>query len=64
MANEHCRVCGRTDVGLKKDGTLRMHVRPDRKGISFLHPTANRRRASSATTPSGCLPTSCRTSRT
>lgn len=40
--HEDCRVCGRTDVGLKKDGTLRMHVRPDRKGISFLHPTGNR----------------------
>lgn len=44
MANEHegCRVCGRTDVGLKKDGTLRMHVRPDRKGSSFLGPASNR----------------------
>lgn len=37
-----CRFCGRTDVGLKKDGTLRMHVRADRKGSSFLGPTSNR----------------------
>ncbi|MFF0864193.1 hypothetical protein ACFYUV_20710 [Nonomuraea sp. NPDC003560] len=37
-----CRVCGRVDVGLKKDGTLRMHVRADRKGSSFLGPTSNR----------------------
>ncbi|MDH2424790.1 hypothetical protein [Sphaerisporangium sp. TRM90804] len=37
-----CRVCGRTDVGLKKDETLRMHVRADRKGSSFLFPDGNR----------------------
>ncbi len=34
--DEHggCSVCGRTDVTLKKDGTLRMHVRADAKGNS------------------------------
>lgn len=40
--HEGCRVCGRTDVSLKADGTLRMHVRADRKGSSFLFPDGNR----------------------
>ncbi len=37
-----CRVCSRTDVSLKFNGTLRMHVRADRKGSSFLFPDGNR----------------------
>lgn len=36
-----CRVCGRTDVGLKKDGTLRMHVRA-KGGNAWLRPGGNR----------------------
>jgi len=41
--HEGCRVCGRTDVDLKKDGTLRMHVRPERKGSAFrFFPSGNR----------------------
>jgi hypothetical protein len=43
-ATEHkgCRVCGRTDVGLKKDGTLRMHVHAAYKGSGFLRPGGSR----------------------
>lgn len=37
-----CRGCIRRDVSLKADGTLRMHVRGDRKGSSFLFPDGNR----------------------
>ncbi|MFF4417062.1 hypothetical protein ACFYY8_31465 [Streptosporangium sp. NPDC001559] len=38
-----CRVCSRTDVRLKVDQTLRMHVRADLKGgNSFLLPGGNR----------------------
>lgn len=37
-----CRVCGRTDVDLKADATLRMHVHANRKGSSFLAPTSGR----------------------
>ncbi|GHE41955.1 hypothetical protein GCM10017673_50180 [Streptosporangium violaceochromogenes] len=33
-----CRVCRRTDVQLKGDQTLRVHVRPDSKGSPFLLP--------------------------
>ncbi len=42
--DEHngCSECGRTDVGLKKDGTLRMHVHAHLKGQSFLVPSGNR----------------------
>ena len=44
MANEHegCRVCGRTDVGLKRDGTLRQHVHAAYKGSGFLRPGGSR----------------------
>lgn len=37
-----CPVCSRTDIGLKKDGTLRMHVHANRKGSSFLTPHSGR----------------------
>ncbi|MFI7691748.1 hypothetical protein ACIBQ6_21955 [Nonomuraea sp. NPDC049655] len=37
-----CRVCGRTDVGLKKDGTLRQHVHAAYKGSGFLRPGGSR----------------------
>lgn len=40
--HEGCRVCSRTDVTLKADGTLRMHVHANRKGSSFLFPGGNR----------------------
>lgn len=44
MADKHkgCRVCGRTDVGLKKDGTLRQHVNAAYKGSGFLRPGGSR----------------------
>jgi hypothetical protein len=37
-----CRGCIRRDISLKANGTLRMHVRGDRKGSSFLFPDGNR----------------------
>lgn len=37
-----CRVCSRTDVKLKADETLRMHVHAQLKGSSFLAPRGNR----------------------
>jgi hypothetical protein len=37
-----CRVCGRTDVTLKANNTLRMHVHANRKGSSLLGPTSGR----------------------
>lgn len=37
-----CRVCLRRDVSLKKDETLRQHVRAELKGKSFLIPSGNR----------------------
>src|SRR5690242_10434716 len=40
--HDGCRVCDRKDVTLKADGTLRMHVRADRKGSSFLGQASNR----------------------
>ncbi|MFI7125956.1 hypothetical protein ACIBQ1_09700 [Nonomuraea sp. NPDC050153] len=44
MSDEHqgCRVCERTDVGLKKDGTLRQHVHAAYKGSGFLRPGGSR----------------------
>lgn len=43
QAHKGCRVCGRTDIGLKADGTLRMHVHAARKGgNSFLMPRSGR----------------------
>lgn len=44
MSDEHggCRVCGRTDVRLKKDGTLRQHVHAAYKGSGFLRPGGSR----------------------
>lgn len=41
-AHAVCRVCRRTDVQLKADQTLRMHVHADRKGSSFLLPGSGR----------------------
>lgn len=38
--HDGCRVCGRTDVVPRADGTLRMHERADVKGSSFLAPTS------------------------
>lgn len=37
-----CRVCRCTDVRLRADRTLRVHVRPDSKGSSFLLPGSGR----------------------
>jgi hypothetical protein len=43
QTHQGCRVCGRTDVQLKADGTLRMHVHAQRKGgNSFLMPSSGR----------------------
>lgn len=41
-AHEGCRVCGRTDVTLKADSTLRMHVNAAYKGSGFLRPGGSR----------------------
>ncbi|MFI6496869.1 hypothetical protein [Nonomuraea typhae] len=38
QTHQGCRVCGRTDVSLKKDGTLRQHVNAAYKGSGFLRP--------------------------
>lgn len=40
--HQGCRVCARTDVGLKKDGTLRQHVHAAWKGSGFLRPGGSR----------------------
>ncbi|MBN6054549.1 hypothetical protein JYK22_21585, partial [Nonomuraea sp. RK-328] len=40
--HQGCRVCGRTDVSLKKDGTLRQHVHAAYKGSGFLRPGGSR----------------------
>jgi hypothetical protein len=40
--HQGCRVCDRTDVGLKKDGTLRQHVHAAYKGSGFLRPGGSR----------------------
>lgn len=44
MSEDHsgCQVCGRRDVGLKKDGTLRQHVHADQRGSSFMAPKSGR----------------------
>lgn len=44
MPAEHggCQACGRTDVTLKKDGTLRHHVHEDAKGSAHVSPYGSR----------------------
>lgn len=40
--HQGCQVCGRADIGLKRDGTLRHHVDAAHKGSGFLLPGGSR----------------------